>query len=803
MRTCSFAVPILLLALAVVYQPAAAQQAFPLPSQQHPSVQAAATVPLKTMPSVDEAALRAEDRELRGRVGPHRYGTVVDTRFSPEQHGSWERLPSGNWLWRLRIRSRGAKSLSIAFTQFDLPDGATLFVRGPDGDLVRGPYTRRDATNGQHRTPLVHGDQLMIEMEVPRSLRSQVALTIGNVVHGYRSLQPSPTAEREQQSASCHLDVTCDQADPWRDQVRSVALVSYQKGGSTFVCSGSLLNNANEDHTPYFLTAEHCVNSPEVANSMVFYWNYQSESCRPPGSAESGARIGEDPTEQTSSGAILRTRYGNTHRGQGIDGKSDLALVEIDDRIPLSYNVYFNGWARPESPAFKNVSIHHPQGHGKRISFDQDQSSITGWGEYPQATSGRTHFYLSEWETGIIEGGSSGGPLFNPNHRVIGVLSGASRQLACNAGAPNNRPSWYGRITPGFENGDYQDATLADYLAPNNPDLVTTLNGLPQTDPDDNMAPARVNDLSVSRIDTTAMTVEWTAPGDDGNQGVAYEHDLRYVTTPITTEADFKKATRVPGLPFPKPAGTPQEKRVTGLRPDSTYYFAFRATGDGQNTSPLGTTSGTKLPDLIPPSAITDLRISDVNTSEQAITLKWTTTGDDRRRGAASTYELRYATSPIKTAADYQAATPVTGLPRPGEANQTETVVVDADDGLEQGKTYHFALSASDNAGNSSGRASPDEKAVLVKDIRVSRGSAAASPALRFVLSESQNVRISLYDILGRRVGLLMEKQIQEGFEEVIRINTAATGANLSSGPYFVRFDGETFTETRKVIVVN
>ncbi|MFB6272616.1 MAG: fibronectin type III domain-containing protein [Salinibacter sp.] len=793
---------IALLAATIGPRPVEAQQQFPLPSQEHSSVKAPSTVPTTVLPQVDEAALRAEDRETQGQVGPHRYGTVVKTQFTPERYGTWERLPSGNWLWRLRIQSQGATSLSVVFTAFGLPEGATLFVHGSKGDLVRGPYTHRDATNGQHRTPLVFGDEVTIEMEVPRSRRPNVNLTIGKVVHGYRSFQPSPTAKKGSKSASCHLDVTCDQADPWRKQARSVALVSYEKGGSSFVCSGSLLNNTSEDQTPYFLTAEHCVNTPRVANTMVFIWNFQSPSCRPPGSVESGNFIGYSRVDQTSSGAILRARYGNTHRGEGISGKSDLALVEIDDHIPLHYNVYFNGWARLNSPPFKNVSIHHPQGHGKRISFDNDRSAITGWGEFPQASSETTHWYLSDWETGIIEGGSSGGPLFSANHRVVGVLSGASRRLACSGGAPNDSPSWYGRITPGFENGDYRGNTLADFLAPNNPDLTTTLDGTPQTDPNDDVPPARVNDLTVTELDTTAMTVEWTAPGDNGNQGIAYEHDLRYSTSPITTPSDFEAATHVAGLPFPDTAGTVQQKRVTGLMPDSTYYFALQSTGDGRNSSPLGTSGGTKLPDMIPPSSITDFRISDVNTSEQAISLKWTATGDDRRRGRATAYDLRFATDPIETESDFRAATRVQGLPSPGPAGTTESVVVDAKDGLKQGKTYYFALSASDNANNSSGRASPDEKAVLVKDIRVSQGSAASTPTLRFVVSKTQEVRVSLYDLLGRRVGVLKQEEVREGLEETVRINSA-TSAHLSSGPYFVRFNGETFTKTRKVIVVN
>ncbi|HKL87464.1 MAG TPA: T9SS type A sorting domain-containing protein, partial [Salinibacter sp.] len=83
----------------------------------------------------------------------------------------------------------------------------------------------------------------------------------------------------------------------------------------------------------------------------------------------------------------------------------------------------------------------------------------------------------------------------------------------------------------------------------------------------------------------------------------------------------------------------------------------------------------------------------------------------------------------------------------------------------------------------------------------VSQGTAASSQEIRFVVKETQTVRVVLYDLLGRQVGVLFDREVQEGFERVARID--ATRRSLSSGPYFLRFNGETFTETRKIMVVN
>ena len=48
------------------------------------------------------------------------------------------------------------------------------------------------------------------------------------------------------------------QGDPWRDQIRSVALITIS--GILRLCTGQMLNNTAEDEiTPYLLTAQHCI----------------------------------------------------------------------------------------------------------------------------------------------------------------------------------------------------------------------------------------------------------------------------------------------------------------------------------------------------------------------------------------------------------------------------------------------------------------------------------------------------------------------------------------------------------------
>ncbi|MHB9024121.1 MAG: fibronectin type III domain-containing protein [Armatimonadota bacterium] len=96
----------------------------------------------------------------------------------------------------------------------------------------------------------------------------------------------------------------------------------------------------------------------------------------------------------------------------------------------------------------------------------------------------------------------------------------------------------------------------------------------------DILPPAAVTDLTTTASTDTTVTMQWTAPGDDGSIGTATSYDVRYSTSPITLD-NWASATTVTGEPTPAAAGTVQSMTVTGLTSMTTYYFAIRATDDG------------------------------------------------------------------------------------------------------------------------------------------------------------------------------------------------------------------------------
>lgn len=118
----------------------------------------------------------------------------------------------------------------------------------------------------------------------------------------------------------------------------------------------------------------------------------------------------------------------------------------------------------------------------------------------------------------------------------------------------------------------------------------------------DIVPPAAIKDLAVSDVRTTSITLSWTAPGDDGNEGTASWYDVRYSTS-VITEANWNSATKVEDVPRPKAAGSSESFTVAGLQPNTLYYFAIKTADEVPNWSKLsniayGRTSPLPEPDI-------------------------------------------------------------------------------------------------------------------------------------------------------------------------------------------------------------
>ena len=66
-----------------------------------------------------------------------------------------------------------------------------------------------------------------------------------------------------------------------------------------------------------------------------------------------------------------------------------------------------------------------------------------------------------------------------------------------------------------------------------------------------------------------------------------------------------------------------------------------------------------------------------------------------------------------------------------------------------------------------------------------------------FALGESAQVRLAVYDMLGRQVALLVEGQVSAGSHEVV-----FSGARLPTGVYLVRMEAQGQVRTQRITLM-
>lgn len=388
----------------------------------------------------DLVALKQED-ELYDDSGerPWRFGHNNYTELNLDNSGTWKELANGDKIWQLVLTCEEALTVNLTFSNTHIPEGNELYVYNPEKTFILGSFNQNHLYNGELGTELVPGNTAIIEYYIPKE-NNLGSLNVDKVTHGYRTANEF-FEKAFGSSGSCNMNVNCPDGSSWVNERNSVVLLVSNGGG---FCTGALINNTLNDGTPYVLTANHCYSNPA---NWVFRFNWESETCNNPGNS---------PSFLSLSGGTLRSRRTPT----------DFCLVEItggltNNTVPSNYNPFFAGWDNSGDIPSTTVCIHHPAGDIKKISFDDDAASIS----QAMGSSEANSTWTVQWDRNTTtEGGSSGSPLFDQNHRIIGQLWGGG------ASCFNlNSPDYYGRVSMSWEpSGSNQTNQLKHWLDPNN-----------------------------------------------------------------------------------------------------------------------------------------------------------------------------------------------------------------------------------------------------------------------------------------------------------------------------------------------
>lgn len=372
--------------------------------------------------------------------------------YTPDNSGTWTTLEDGTKVWRLLISSPGAFTINLIFDRYRLPEGGKLFIYNTDYSDMIGAFTsENNMTSGVLPTAPVRGDEVVVEYQEPKDVPFHGELLIGAVNHDFLGFYDLGSLKYGifGESGSCNEDISCYDADNQLDIRRSV--VRMLVGGVDY-CTGTMINNTNNDGTPYMITAAHCMKEDAAGSTTLLFFNYESPHC----AVIDGSNL---QTLGTSSQSITG---GET---KVLVDSLDIALLKMEERPPAYYRPYYAGWTLSSSPSAPFVSIHHPQGDVKKISTfsgELEASTYNFLSNSPYAQVDNFHWRVSEWTTGATERGSSGCPIFDANNLLVGTLSGG--QAYC--GNPIN--DYFTQFYKAWDKNTEENAHFKSWLDPQN-----------------------------------------------------------------------------------------------------------------------------------------------------------------------------------------------------------------------------------------------------------------------------------------------------------------------------------------------
>lgn len=486
------------------------------------TTQPKSTIQMKQLPAPDMIAISAADAINDISKENYRVGINYPVNYNVLNSGSWETTSDGGSLWRLKIHSDNAKAIGLYYHNFFLPTGGKVFIYNENQNHVIGAFTSDYNYQDIIRaTQMIQGETITIEYYAPAGVTQNPIIEIKEVVHFYRGVEefvkpfedPNTTSgQLIEKAASCQVDVACTpEITGWEEQRDAVVHYSFSSGGSTYVCSASMVNNTAQDCTPYILTAWHCgePNAGSNISSWVWYWNYQKTSC------QTGSGNLTDPSKGTNTmtgGTVVASSGSGTSLNQppGTNevAGSDFYLVELNSTPPASYNAFYAGWNRANTGSGSGKGIHHPAGSAKKVStYTSTLTSATYNGGASNA-HWRVVWSATTNGHGVTEGGSSGSPIFDNNGRVVGQLSGGSSY--CTA---TGQADLYGKMYTDWDlNGTTNSARLKPWLDPTNSG-VTVLDGAYEPCNASNPPSCSINASS------TSITEGGTVTFSDGSTG--------------------------------------------------------------------------------------------------------------------------------------------------------------------------------------------------------------------------------------------------------------------------------------------
>ncbi len=400
------------------YQPAASSKAQVAPALLLPSGAPARSIVLSMPTEKERSGLtpKAASVSSKDGVAPKRQRMIIGfpRQVDPAQGSfgladlAWTQTDGGMKVAHVDMTSANAAALRIGMLLTGVPATLEMRFKGADSVQVFGPYPADVASGSIYWSPVLEGESGTIELSLPAGVSpaGRVSLPmISHLVVAGNSLRQADPLDQIGLAGPCEVDVACmspTQKAQAATAVNAVARMVLTDQGQTALCSGTLLNDSITSGTPYFFTANHCIDNddddpgaskdyPAIAAATInTYWFFQTNVC------------GQDSPNNVNFVVVAG--------GAKLLGRSndyDWNLLRLNNPPPAGAT--FAAWnANPLSAAGVAADgIHHPSGDLKKYS----QGMTQGFQTFKDGSS----FVAMQWQQGVTEPGSSGSGLFTYN----------------------------------------------------------------------------------------------------------------------------------------------------------------------------------------------------------------------------------------------------------------------------------------------------------------------------------------------------------------------------------------------------
>lgn len=388
----------------------------------------------------------------------------------------------------LKIESDSAIGMQFFFNEFYLPDGAELFFYDENRVNTIGAFTyRNNRENRKFGTRPIFGDKVYIEIKVPCKLTIDTRLSISRIVHIFDTKPFGGLNEGDftgdhlipSNPSWCQKSVACleeENIGGWNHEVKSVVMILINcdplyEG----LCTGTLLNVAggySSSESPYLLTCSHSIlpDDPDPyadVEDWVFLFGFEDSDC---GIFNTNTQW-LAPNNSVYGAELLEYEEQYEH-----EYEVDYLLCRLfEDTYTINNNldVAYAGWDKSfDDPDLTPMvlNIHHPASVSKMFCFSTNLSETDViWDTDPDCPYylyvNGNDFWEVVWDIGIVEEGSSGSPLFNSSHKIIGILNSTGNSCTyatsdCGVTGPFE-PSAFGKFSTAWIMGDF-----AYYLDP-------------------------------------------------------------------------------------------------------------------------------------------------------------------------------------------------------------------------------------------------------------------------------------------------------------------------------------------------